>query len=125
MSSEVFYKLARFATLTLLSAICVLSLIPNIDQDVIVNSDKLNHFLAYGALSGAMTLWLGPKRWVTIFLSCVALGLVLEGLQAIPFIGRTASVYDALANTGGTLIGYIFGVAVNRQVTLFLDRTIS
>lgn len=41
--------------------------------------------------------------WIGI---CVAYGILLEILQGLVFIERSADVYDAVANSTGTLIGY-------------------
>ena len=88
--------------------ILILSLLP---KDMIIPeppfSDKIAHFLAYGAVTlvGAMaasTL----KRRVYLGLAMLALGILLEFAQAfVP--GRTPELLDGLANLGGVAGGIL------------------
>jgi len=70
------------------------------------HSDKLAHFLAYGALGGAYILAeirpLGARLWG--LMGIVLYGLALEGAQE--FVdGRQPDVFDALANSFGAFAG--------------------
>ena len=86
--------------------ILILSLLP---KDMIIPaapfSDKIAHFLAYGAVTlvGAMaasTL----KRRVYLGLAMLALGILLEFAQAfVP--GRTPEMLDGVANMLGVFAG--------------------
>ncbi len=86
--------------------ILILSLLP---KDMIIPeppfSDKIAHFLAYGAVTlvGAMaasTL----KRRIHLGLAMLALGILLEFTQAfVP--GRTPEMLDGVANMFGVIAG--------------------
>ena len=41
--------------------------------------------------------------WIGV---CVAYGVVLEILQGLVFVERSADIYDAIANSAGVVIGY-------------------
>jgi len=71
--------------------------------------DKAWHLLAYFCLAG----WYGmlrpaDRRWRwRVAVACALLGLLLEGLQHfVP--GRLPDLGDALANTGGALLGLLW-----------------
>lgn len=83
--------------------------------DVTEHADKLVHaslFAILGALG--MRGWLqADQRWrVLAFL--LGLGVVTEALQAI-VPGRSASIWDWLADAIGVLLGFGFGTRVVRQ----------
>ncbi len=66
--------------------------------------DKILHLVAYGVLtSGMVFAW--PKRALPhIFAASFGLGVILEFMQGAFAIGRTASVFDAMANGAGALL---------------------
>ena len=83
--------------------------------DVTEHADKLVHaslFAILGALG--MRGWLqADQRWrVLAFL--LGLGVVTEALQAL-VPGRSASIWDWLADAIGVLLGFGFGTRVVRQ----------
>jgi len=109
-------KLALIGTFVSGAVIGVLSLLPGSDLPAHTLNDKLNHFIAYGVLSfGAVVGRHGLSLLWTICL-VIGYGLALEVLQGIMPYGRSASGLDALANTGGVLIGTICGLALVRYV---------
>lgn len=71
----------------------------------IPHMDKVLHLSVYALLSLALALaWPKlPKFW--IFWSCLVFGLVLELGQGLMGSGRTASFWDAAANSLGAAIG--------------------
>ena len=90
-----------------LIGIGVLSLIPPKSVIELGDHDKWNHFLAYSILT---LNWCSIKTTRTCFLiglvATFFYGLTLEFLQGI-VPGRDPSWLDALANTGGVVIGFI------------------
>ena len=86
--------------------ILVLSLLP---KDLMISelplSDKIAHFLAYGAVS-----WLGAmaastsRRRLYLALAMLGLGVLLELAQTW-VLGRTPEMLDGLANTLGVMVG--------------------
>ncbi|MDB4297813.1 VanZ family protein [Flavobacteriaceae bacterium] len=76
------------------------------------NADKLQHAIAYGSLS---FFWIQAKHYYKvvvkvyiILLIIIAFGIIMEFLQWSVTANRTADVYDAIANTIGCLLGYLF-----------------
>ncbi|MEJ6588182.1 MAG: VanZ family protein [Crocinitomicaceae bacterium] len=88
-------------------SIGVLSLMPPRSNIELGDHDKINHFIAYLVLSFNWSLinMKGTLFWKGLC-ACIAYGLLLEFLQGfVP--GRDPSWADALANTGGVLIGLV------------------
>jgi len=105
-------RLAFFGALACALVIAVLSLLPGSDLPAQNLNDKLNHFIAYGALTGAAVVGRGRKSLLWVAVSVTAYGLALEVLQGIMPYGRSASWLDAVANTGGVLIGVGLGLCL-------------
>ncbi len=65
--------------------------------------DKVYHALAYAVLTlGLLFAW--PRRaLITVFLVAFGLGVALEVFQGTIAFGRTASIWDAMANAVGSL----------------------
>ncbi len=96
--------------------IIILSLLP---KDMMIPeppvSDKIGHFLAYGAVT-----WVGAmaastlKRQVNLGLTMLALGILLEFAQAfVP--GRTPEMFDGLANMFGVIAGLGLAYRLRRE----------
>lgn len=64
--------------------------------------DKLQHFGAHAALALLGFAVLRRRSW-RLLLALVLLGVGIEGLQALPVVGRQASGLDVLANLAGAL----------------------
>jgi len=94
----------------------VLSLLPGSELPSQTFNDKLNHFIAYGVLSFGAVVGRHrvPLLWVIALV--IGYGLALEILQGLMPYERSASWLDALANTGGVLIGSICGLAFARYL---------
>ena len=109
--------LARSAFVVGLGVVIVLSLTPSSGLPSTGISDKIEHFLAYFALSavGAVGFQGHRDRLVVIF-SLVAFGILMEFGQTLS-PGRDASIGDAIANT----LGVLCGMTVGSLGVLFLD----
>ena len=107
-------KLALAGAIICAFVIAVLSLVPGDDLPAQKLNDKLNHFIAYGVLMGLVTLGRGRLRLIWAMALVIGYGLALEAVQGIMPYGRSASWLDALANTGGVLIGAVLGLAASR-----------
>ena len=72
------------------------------------SSDKIAHFLAYGALGFFTTLGFAPRksRLLTVAAGIIVYGASLEVLQAMGG-HRTGDIYDLLANSLGATCGII------------------
>lgn len=96
-----------------LAVVAVLSLLPAADLPDPGISDKLSHFLVYGALAvlGRAAYLRAP--WAPILIGLVLYGVLMEGLQGfVP--SRTVSGLDALANALGVMSGYALIVLTGR-----------
>jgi VanZ family protein len=98
------------------------SLLPGQDLPPLPVSDKLEHFVAYAALSaGAVQLFARRLSWGFICLLLVLMGIGLEYLQASMKLGRMLDRNDALANTFGVLLGLATAFTPLRDALLRLD----
>jgi VanZ family protein len=78
-------------------------------------SDKLVHFLMYFSwivllyfgTSRAYRRMISRKKMAAYWLSAVFVGIIIEFLQGWMALGRSADLFDALANTGGAIAGLI------------------
>ena len=107
-------RLALIATVWVAIAIAILSLLPGSDLPAQKLNDKVNHFIAYGVLTFLAVLGRHSISILKIAVLAIGYGLLLEVLQGVMPFGRTASGLDAIANTGGVLIGTACGVLVGR-----------
>ena len=85
----------------------VLSVItpPAVSVDV-SNSDKVGHFLAYGALSAwAVMLFRQKRLWILSAVALIFLGIAMELAQGYLTTTRMMDWQDALANTMGVGLG--------------------
>lgn len=91
--------------------------------DVPKNFDKVEHFVAYAALSaGAVQLFARRLSWGFVCVLLVLMGIGLEHLQAQMALGRQLDRVDALANTIGVLVGLAIAFTPWRDALLRLDR---
>jgi len=66
--------------------------------------DKLLHAGAYAVITAGLLFALPKRALPGLFIFAFAFGLLLEFLQGTLAVGRTASLYDALANGFGSLL---------------------
>lgn len=105
-------KLSRFALFCAVALVCIFSIIPAADVPSTGVDDKLNHFLAYGVLTGLASLaWINARLRFAL-IGTILLGLVLETFQGLMPLGRSASFFDMLANIGGAIIGAACGAGM-------------
>ena len=71
---------------------------------VFAQEDKLHHFIGFFALAFSCRLAFLHIRLIWLAIGCVLAGLLIEYAQALLPL-RTASFYDALANTAGVALG--------------------
>ena len=86
------------------------------------NFDKVEHFVAYAALSaGAVQLFARRLSWGFVCILLVLVGIGLEHLQAQMGLGRQLDRADALANTIGVLLGLATAFTPWRDALLRVD----
>lgn len=98
-------QLAMIGAALCAALILFLSLAPSDSLPRFQWSDKVQHFIAYVALSGPLLIAMGRRRlWSVIALAAV-FGVALEIAQGAMGLGRTFSLLDAVANTLGAVTG--------------------
>ncbi|MFM1853072.1 MAG: hypothetical protein RL164_390 [Bacteroidota bacterium] len=101
---KLFFRITWIMTVI---GIIILSLLPpaNLNGQLIGN-DKIGHHFAYAILSlNSMLVFQRWPKWLLMF-TMITFGIFLEfGQGLIP--GREPSIYDALANTSGVMVGII------------------
>lgn len=91
------------------------SLVPAGTGGAIPHMDKLLHGIVYALLAmGVSVAWPRLSK-IYILIGCMALGAVLEVVQGIMALGRTASVWDGLANSVGTVLGLSIVLLFSRK----------
>lgn len=83
-----------------------------LSEPVLPLGDKGNHVVAFLALSCVSRLCGVAVAEQLVRLSVLA--VLIEGLQALPFIAREASVMDAMASLAGLFIGILFQLIFGR-----------
>ncbi len=108
------------------AVVVVASLIPVSGlPEVPKNFDKVEHFVAYAALSaGAVQLFARRLSWGFACVLLVLMGIGLEHLQAQMALGRMLDRADALANTLGVLAGLATAFTPWRDALLAIDRRV-
>jgi len=106
------------------AVVVIASLVPASGlPDVPRNFDKVEHFVAYAALSaGAVQLFARRLSWGFVCILLVLMGIGLEHLQSQMALGRQLDRADALANTLGVLIGLATAFTPWRDALLRFDR---
>ncbi|MEO9970914.1 MAG: VanZ family protein [Hyphomonadaceae bacterium] len=115
-------RLALIGACACALVIAFLSLLPGDDLPSQNLNDKLNHFIAYGVLMGLAVLGRGARSLLWTGLLVAGYGLLLEGLQGVMPFGRSASLLDAIANTGGVLIGTLAGLCAQAVIRRLARR---
>jgi VanZ family protein len=90
----------------------VLSVItpPDISIDV-ENSDKIGHFLAYGALSAwAVMIFQDKRSWWKSAIALICLGIIMEFAQGYFTSNRMMDWHDAVANAMGVGLGLFVSI---------------
>jgi VanZ family protein len=100
----------------MVAAIAWLSLTPAPPTLDFRESDKVGHFLAYGALMFWFSqLYVNRGTRILYGVGFVAMGIALELAQrALGY--RTYEVFDMFANTLGVLIGWAVALAIRKPL---------
>ena len=85
---------------------------------VFAQEDKLHHFIGFFALAFSCRLAFLHIRLLWLAIGCVLAGLLIEYAQALMPL-RTASLYDALANTAGVALGLSVAWRYSRNVSKY------
>lgn len=108
--------IASASTLLLATIIIVLTLVPVSAPDIVGSaSDKLYHVMAFAVLTFPMA-FLHPPRAKIVFICAILLGAAIEIIQ--PTFGRTASVWDFVADVCGAVLGLAAGRIFGRVLLL-------
>ena len=106
-----------------IAVVVIGSLLPAKDLPSVQVNDKIEHFVAYAALSaGAVQLFARRLSWGFVCVLLVLMGIGIEYLQAQMALGRMLDRNDALANTIGVLIGLATAFTPWHDALLRFDR---
>lgn len=76
--------------------------------------DKVLHLIVYALLAGGIAIaWPKLSRF-HIYWGCIVFGAALEIAQGLMAAGRTASLWDGLANSLGAALGIYIAVIISR-----------
>lgn len=106
LSHTAFRRTWQVLILLFVFAIAAGSLLPMPSLAVPSGVDKLEHFFGYFALALLGSGIVAPARLWIVMARCFALGLGLEGLQAIATETRSADWADVLANMLGVIAAW-------------------
>ena len=103
-------RIAHVLAFACIAAIAVLSLLPGAERPHTGAPGRFEHFVAYGGTGFLLALgYLGRRQRLVAWISLAGASGVFEILQNfIP--GRSPSLFDALASTGGLTLGMAVGV---------------
>jgi VanZ family protein len=93
------------ASVLLVAAVIVASLVPGSAGPDMGELDKLGHFLAYAVLAAWFGGILPRDRYLAIALGLTLLGIGLEVLQELLATNREGDPVDVAANVAGVLAG--------------------
>ena len=113
-------RIARVLAFACIAAIAVLSLVPGAERPHTGMPGRAEHFVAYGGTGFLLALgYLGWRQRLIAWIGLAAASGVFEILQNfIP--GRSPSLFDALASSGGLTCGMAVGVILT--AALAFDR---
>lgn len=104
-------RTAVVLTVILALIVAVATLTPSHSMPSAPGSDKLHHFLAFGAIAFPPA-FARPRLFVWIVLAVSAYGAAIEIIQ--PHVGRHGDAMDAIANAVGAIFGASLGVGLRR-----------
>jgi VanZ family protein len=99
-------------SLVLLAAVLFASLQPGFGPAVPANFDKVEHLAAYVLLALWFSGLVARSRYWVVACGLLALGVVVEMLQWLMNLGRSAEVLDMLANALGVGLGLAIALLV-------------
>lgn len=102
-TAPAFCGIACVATLILVHE----SLMPTGPSSSLNHFDKVMHFLSYFVLTGLWAIACGGRSLIKIALIIATMGIGLEIAQHVMELGRTGSIWDALANFAGCVFAVI------------------
>lgn len=84
--------------------ITILSFIPVSQEPPMNNIDKIEHLIAYAALTMPISLAYHPRQKHIFWFACIW-GMLIEIFQ--PYVGRQADTMDAVINAVGAYVGIL------------------
>ncbi len=105
--------MAHALTALLVFIIAVLTLVPQASGPMgIPGFDKLAHLVAFAVVTVPLA-WRFPHLWRGVALAALAYGGIIEIVQ--PFMGRTTSWGDLLADGAGAFAGAFIASRIGKQ----------
>lgn len=109
----------RAATLVIALVVAAIAMTPgSMGAPTLFGRDKLDHLSAFAAITlVARSGWPDQSRWLTAVI-VLLYGVAIEFGQSLDFVGRTASVFDIMANMIGIALGLSVAWSLNRLRSL-------
>ena len=107
MDARALRRVLGAASVLALAATVYLSLAPASPSGIDDGRDKVEHLVAYASLTIWFTGFVARERYLAVALGLLALGGVLELLQAAMQLGRSAEWLDFAANGTGVALGLL------------------
>lgn len=96
----------RVLLITTLILVTDLALQPgHASRNTLLGPDKLEHIAAFFTLTVLARMAWPRLHWIWAAIAMLAYGIGLEVVQAMDFVGRTASAYDVIADMIGIALG--------------------
>lgn len=123
-SSLLFKILVRIPALVITGISWYISSRQTFPSPDFTNSDKVVHFICFGALAFCWTFWFSSSKWIQkrficslfVFLITALYGMADEFHQSfVP--GRDCSFFDWLADSAGTVCAIAFRIFITAKIS--------
>ena len=111
-----FYQLWLVIGALLASAILILCLIPPSNKiSSIEGLDKVEHALAFLALTAWFAALIERPGYWALSIMLLGLGVGIEIAQYLMALGRSAEIFDVIADTVGIILGVILSLSIHES----------
>ncbi|MSR00699.1 MAG: hypothetical protein EXR88_04820 [Gammaproteobacteria bacterium] len=118
-----FYQLWLVIGALLASAILILCLIPPSNKiSSIEGLDKVEHALAFLALTAWFAALIERPGYWALSIMLLGLGVGIEIAQYLMALGRSAEIFDVIADTVGIILGVIFSLSIHESWLQRIER---
>ena len=118
-----FYQLWLVIGALLASAILILCLIPPSNKiSSIEGLDKVEHALAFLALTAWFAALIERPGYWALSIMLLGLGVGIEIAQYLMALGRSAEIFDVIADTVGIILGVILSLSIHESWLQRIER---
>ena len=118
-----FHQLWLVIGALLASAILILCLIPPSNKiSSIEGLDKVEHALAFLALTAWFAALIERRGYWALSIMLLGLGVGIEIAQYLMALGRSAEIFDVIADTVGIILGVILSLSIHESWLQRIER---